>query len=476
MKIVCLGNKSNKADIEAIIAYLQELNIQVEPFYVGLLKINFTEIEDADVLIVLFRHDTHRDIYKECKRRREKGKITINVFTDNYRLTHVQRHSIGSNSTVYHAVSGENTVLDILQILEQKAGVKGERTAVEQPVESSDESSEYIEDDDFENSGNSGKTKIWLGIIAAILIIGGGIWGYSAYLDSAAKEQAVQASDREYDSWREYSDSDKGGAFIYLYGVLTNKSSDVVSSEFYEAYIKDKFLNESDFKDAVTRLLNGFSIEYDSSADIKNNLTGDLNDKMSYLKESDSSSSELWNPVEDIKRSGYFRFLTIEPINPNSLVKIHYTLNQDSGNGSKDEGSINLKWENGGWKIDDFFKDDKSYKEYLASLKEKSSALLTEGSNLFEGSYNDGGRNVPVSLIIKMANGYVDSAHFISDETGINVTMRPYRAPEYAIGFTSPDDDIVILLNLPSDNSLSGRLEFPMEVPSPYYDIVLRKK
>lgn len=472
--ITIFGNKADKVYLEDLVSFFESQDISAELSLASIFKIDFSNLEEPDILIVYLSPDVDQNAYKSLQKRRDEGKTTINLIKQNLNFSHEIKSAIGANYTVFQPLSGENTFNEIFTIFEQHVG-----------LENLDKVSENVAQglpnpeiglgtyDELLPEESSNKAKIWIGIIAAAIIIGGGIWGYNAYVESSAEKERIEASNREVNAWNEYSSTDKGSVFLFMNGLLSNKTSNDVFSEIFEKYIKDKYGNEPDIEDKIQGLVTNYYMEFTTPISLLTGMSTELGQK--YSEWNESGSSLEWNPVEAIENAGVFNFISTEPVDKGKLVKIHYSL--DPNHTGREDGVINIKWENGGWTIDDFYKEGISFKDYLSKqINDATTPLFAEGNNLWNGELLPAtGETIPVSIIIKVEDDRIVSAQFINDADGKSILLKPNRAEGYELGLENSLSAVNIKLNLTEDKALVGKFsEYGEEFVE--YDIQFRKE
>lgn len=200
--ITIFGNKADKLYLEDLVSFFESQDISAKLSLASIFKIDFSNLEEPDILIVYLSPDVDQNAYKSLQKRRDEGKTTINLIKQNLNFSQEIRSAIGANPTIFQILSGNNTFNEILTILEQHVGLENldKVSAIMDPsfseIPNQKQEPEHYADLMPEESSN--KTKVWIGVILAAIITGGGIWGYKAYIgNSAGEEQVETASNRE---------------------------------------------------------------------------------------------------------------------------------------------------------------------------------------------------------------------------------------------------------------------------------------
>lgn len=430
----------------------------------------------ADRLIIAFSAEVNNDFYNLSLGRLQGGKRSINLFLTPIYLNIEQKDVIGRNKTIFKALYDG----DVAPILENIIKMEETWKPIPEFILPPDINNglQQAQDDnlippEYYEEHPKNKTKLIGSIIAIACIIGFGIWGYNAYVESSAEKERIESSNREVEAWNNFRNTNKGSAFLSMNGLLSNKTFNEVSSEIFDEYIKDHYGQNQDIEEEINRLVTNFHAEYNIPISLLPNMSSELGQKYSDLNESGFTLE--WNPVKGIEYAGVFNFLSIETIVEGKLVKIRYSLdpNDISGEG----GAINLMWENGEWTIDDFYEDGISFKDYLSKqIDDASTPILEEGNNLWEGDMMSvGGDAIPVSILIKVEDERIVSAQFINETEGKSIFLKPYLAEGYDLGLRNSQGSVHINLNLSEDKMLIG--EYDEYIGGVFkYSIQFRKK
>ena len=415
---------------------------------------------NADRLIIAFSTEVNNDFYNLSLGRLQNGKRSINLFLNPIYLNIEQKYVIGRNKTIFKDLYDGN-VVPILENIIKMAETWEPIPEFILPPEINN-GLQQTENDNiippgYQEESPKSKSKLWGCLIAIVCIIGFGIWGYNAYVESSAEKERIESSNREVEAWNNFRNTNKGSAFLFMNGLLSNNTSNEVSSKIFDEYIKDRYGQDQDIERGINRLVSNFQTEYNIPISLLPNMSSELGQKYSDWNERGFTLE--WNPVNGIEYAGVFNFLSIETIIEGKLVKIHYSLDPNDVN--REEGAINLMWENGRWTIDDFYEDGISFKDYLSKqINDASAPLLEEGNNLWEGEMiSERGDTIPVSIVIKVEDERIVSAQFINELEGGSIFLKPYVTEECDLGLTNSQGSVHIKLNLSEDKMLIGKYD-----------------
>lgn len=460
--VYLVGNKRSKAIAEDIINNFSSLNINAQFITKKELKEIYDSIIESRVVILLIDRTQSNEIFEISLNRYQKGdKITLNIFTEPLSLTLSQKKAIGFNPSIFKSLSGEEYANELLNLIEYYVGGL-DKLADERSLESGHENveehayadSNYDYDDNIEK--DSSHSKIWVWLILSIIIIGGGIWGHTLYVEKVDEKEKTEALNNESKAWLNFRQSDQGRTIIFLESVLKQQSQNALADEIYENCIQGKYYQQNNIEAEISQLLTHDAFKYDTPVSIIDNLSSAFLEKYSDVKGINSYEEDFWDPVYEVETAGYMKFLIVEPIEPNRFVKIYYSLIPDYENIRSQ--CINIKWENGNWKIDDFYKDNISFQDYIVSMKNRyTENLFVTGENVWNGFLSNGDSELAVSLTFNVEDGEIITAVFAEPSSNTVITLAPFIDDDYNIALRNPSENVRVLMNAVSQDHLAGK-------------------
>ena len=198
-----------------------------------------------------------------------------------------------------------------------------------------------------------------LGIIFAALIIGAGIWGYSAYVGSADKG----TDENLYNAWSEYLDDTEAGQMFSTLGEMFLRQDAYDFKEYgFHNFIEGKIEpTENIGWGNIGPIIQDIKLYYTTPIAIETIMSHDLNSLYGQAMAEGFEDSNRWNPIKELNNS---RVITIEKIYVNSnFNEIAY---QSADHYSASHGEImRMVQESGIWKITDFIKNNESFSSIL---------------------------------------------------------------------------------------------------------------
>lgn len=225
-----------------------------------------------------------------------------------------------------------------------------------------------------ENSNSSSKNSLWgclggiVGFVAIIWVCCGAADFWEYLKDEVNKDFNTENYNKEslWKVWNEYLTEISGGEMFATIGeMLLNQSQQEFIQYSYDTYIDGKIEPSKEFHIWDMKLLNNDSvtIKYKPPFDIKPFVTDRFFKIYNQLKYSNYNNSDYWNPIEDLRNN-----------NEITITKVSVTDNGKDGNvvyffpniaSVNDNINIEMKRENGKWKINDFRRHDDMFTDEI---------------------------------------------------------------------------------------------------------------
>ena len=461
-RIYIIGESKDLNSIRSFEIDLNDQKFKVSTCTPDQLYDKWNDILNIETVILLISPETNSEFYNICLGRYNQKKYTLNLFVEPTELSSKQKNAIGKNNTIFLWISKGWLVPEIVDLLisSPRFNFIEMNWTTKKSQNENNPVGETIYEEEINNSKN--KKRTWIGLIIAACLIGFGIWGYAAYVESSKKAEDL----RIWETWEEYLSYDiYAQMFSAVSQVLLQDNKDNFKTFIFEKYLKDRLdVSESEewLMDQINNVVGNITFEFPTPIDLNGLMSENLLKKYIEAKESDFEKDGGINPVTKLNEAGVITFKGFQLFdNGSDNGFVYYSLRPYASDG--DDLSFLMSKENGKWKIKDFFVKD----GYFTEKVDNYLSLITQSILEYTGERENRDRTTPLKLKINFGKNPLQGV-YKDLETGETIEMSGYEENGMIrLSSVNPDDHKNLILNKEMDNRvLKGTFEIEDDIIS----------
>lgn len=454
--IYLIGEQKNNQIIQFIADRLKEKEYEPIICPSELLFSRWSYVVNSDLAVFFLSPLSKDDIYKLGSERYNNSKYTLNYFIEPTELDESKKHCIGKNQTVFSNGNLDEESKEIIELLSTSENFLFFNSG-------------NNEADETEESGNS-KGKRWLGIIVAACIIGFGIWGYSAYVESVKQEADLAV----WNAWEEYLKVTNAGQIFSTLGEnIENIDHDSFSERKFNEYIKNNIEPSPDINwGDIGPFVKNIKIEVPPLREITPIMTENLRSLYTKMDDSDYRDQGGWDPIAEMKETNNITITDIVVSTDGKTGKVNYHTSLDAS-GESPKAIYMLKNDRDLWEISDFKQDGVSFFATVQNFfdeKERNRVVNYEG-NVYTSS-----GTFPITLEINYGVSPI-TALYHNVEYDVSLEMKGYESDGFLyFSCDNTGETVAFKLERKADEVLIGEfIVTPNDGDVKTYDVVLNK-
>ena len=313
-----------------------------------------------------------------------------------------------------------------------------------------------------------GKKGLIIGLILAACLTGFGIWGYSAYVESAKKEADLAV----WNAWEEYLTATTAGQILSALGEnIENTNHDYFSESKFKQYIKDNIEPSPDINwGEMVPLVKNIKIYVPPLKEITPLMTENLRSLYAKMDDSDYRANGGWDPIADMKETNNITIKDIIVSDDGHTGKVKYHTSLEVIEGSP-KTIYMMKNERGIWEISDFQQEEVYFSSMVQSFfdeKERNRVVSYEGQ-----VYTSSG-SFPLTLEVSYGSLPL-TALYHNVQYNVSLELTGYESDGYLyLSCDNAGETVAFKLESKSNEVLIGEfIVTPEDGEEKSYDVVL---
>lgn len=436
--VYLIGDTQDREIINQVYESLKNEELNLIICTTDLLFNRWSIATNADLAILFISPALKNEGYRISKERYAASKPTFNFFLSPIVLNDYQKDCIGKNRSVFWEIDKNKSIEDLSSLLTE---------AQSYPLPEQNQGNGFNEE--YATNYKSGNGKKWFGLIATACIIGAGIWGYSAYVESAKKEAELAL----WEAWEKYATDTQAGQII---ATLAENLENIDENTFLETgfhnYIEGRLEPSSEVSlSKISHLIKDLNINVSKSANISAIMSDNFRSLYREAIEANYEETGEWNPVKDLLNISNIKIMNVTLGNP--INTITYTIGIDYQN------PINIlfiKNKNGSWEIYDFERNDGyTFSSLLEDFIEQKNVI----DMAFFGEMSNESNNFQIYLNLLLKSKGVLTGTFEIISQNVSVAISGHAEDGFiSLSGDNNGENLQFELVMKADHSLTGTL------------------